>query len=87
MFEALALGSVPIVADFGGPGDIVIDEVGYRIPLTNENEMVSKIEFILGRLASDRRRGEEVPCAGSVRHAARPGGRGRSGSHESLLPP
>lgn len=54
VFEALALGAVPVVADFGGPGDIVTDEVGFRIPLTNENEMPSKIESILERLASDR---------------------------------
>ena len=41
VFEALATGAVPVVADFGGPGDIVHPEVGYKVPLTNESEFVS----------------------------------------------
>ena len=53
VFEALASGAVPVVADFGGPGDIVTDEVGFRIPLINEQRMPAQIETILERLASD----------------------------------
>ena len=33
VFEALGLGAVPVVADFGGPGDIVAPDVGYKIAL------------------------------------------------------
>lgn len=54
VFEALASGAVPVVADFGGPGDIVVPEVGYRVPLTNESDFVSQMENILKELASDR---------------------------------
>jgi glycosyltransferase involved in cell wall biosynthesis len=54
VFEALATGAVPVVADFGGPGDIVHSEVGYKVPLTNESEMVSRMESILVGLAKDR---------------------------------
>ena len=54
VFEALASGAVPVVADFGGPGDIVHPEVGYKVPLTNENEVVSEIEKILMDLAGNR---------------------------------
>jgi glycosyltransferase involved in cell wall biosynthesis len=54
VFEALAAGAVPVVADFGGPGDTVRGDVGYRVPLTNEAEVVSQIEIILTRLAHDR---------------------------------
>jgi len=54
VFEALASGAVPVVADFGGPGDIVHPQVGYKVPLTNESEMVSQIEKILAILADDR---------------------------------
>ena len=39
VFEALANGAVPVVADFGGPGDIVHSEVGYKVPLTNESRL------------------------------------------------
>lgn len=54
VFEALASGLVPVVVDFGGPGDIVLPEVGYKVPLTNENEMVSDMEKILADLAGNR---------------------------------
>jgi glycosyltransferase involved in cell wall biosynthesis len=54
VFEALASGAVPVVVDFGGPGDIVNSDVGYKVPLTNENDIVSRIEKILADLASNR---------------------------------
>jgi glycosyltransferase involved in cell wall biosynthesis len=54
VFEALASGAVPVVADFGGPGDIVHPQVGYKVPLTNESDMVSQIEKILVNLANNR---------------------------------
>ena len=44
MFEALAAGAVPIVVDFGGPGDIVHPEIGYKVPLTSEADVVAKFE-------------------------------------------
>jgi glycosyltransferase involved in cell wall biosynthesis len=54
VFEALACGAVPVVADFGGPGDIVHAEVGYKLALTNESDMVSNMEQILAELARNR---------------------------------
>jgi len=54
VFEALAVGCVPVVVDFGGPGDIVLPEVGYKVPLTSESDIVSQIEKILGDLAGNR---------------------------------
>ena len=41
VFEALASGAVPVILDWGGPGDIVHPEVGYKVPPTNEDEVVS----------------------------------------------
>lgn len=54
VYEALASGAVPIVADFGGPGDIVQPSVGYKVPLTNESDFVARIEKILTDLAGNR---------------------------------
>jgi len=54
VFEALATGAVPVVADFGGPGDIVRPEVGYKVPLTNESKFVSEMAKILTDLAGNR---------------------------------
>lgn len=53
-FEALALGVVPVVVDFGGPGDIVHTDVGYKVVLTNEEDIVTQIEKILSELEHDR---------------------------------
>jgi glycosyltransferase involved in cell wall biosynthesis len=54
VFEALASGAVPLVADFGGAGDIVHPEVGYKVALTNENDVIAQIEKILAGLVHDR---------------------------------
>jgi glycosyltransferase involved in cell wall biosynthesis len=60
VFEALACGAVPVVADFGGPGDIVHPEVGYKVPLTNESEFVTQMEKILTELAHNRKHLEQL---------------------------
>jgi glycosyltransferase involved in cell wall biosynthesis len=54
VFEALAVGVVPVVVDFGGPGDIVNSEVGFKVPLTNEADVVKQIQNALERLLADR---------------------------------
>jgi glycosyltransferase involved in cell wall biosynthesis len=52
--EALAAGVVPLVADFGGPGDTVRPDVGFKVRLTNESEVVSELERFLVDLTHDR---------------------------------
>jgi glycosyltransferase involved in cell wall biosynthesis len=54
VFEALASGAVPVVVDFGGPGDIVHSGVGHKVHLTNEADIVSQMEKVLADLASNR---------------------------------
>jgi glycosyltransferase involved in cell wall biosynthesis len=54
VFEALALGTVPVVVDFGGPGDIIYPEVGYKVPLTNERDVIAEIEKALAELAGSQ---------------------------------
>lgn len=60
IFEALALGAVPVVADFGGPGDVVTPEIGFKIPMTNADEMVQALQSTLTAIAADRPRLEEL---------------------------
>ena len=60
VFEALGSGAVPIVADFGGPGDIVHPDVGYKVPLTSENDIVAQMEKILTELAYNRDQLEQL---------------------------
>ena len=54
VFEALAVGVVPVVVDFGGPGDIVHPGVGRKVPFTNEADVVAQMETILKDLAGNR---------------------------------
>jgi glycosyltransferase involved in cell wall biosynthesis len=54
VFEALAVGAIPVVVDFGGPGDIIHPGVGYKVSLTNESDIVLEIEKILANLESNR---------------------------------
>jgi glycosyltransferase involved in cell wall biosynthesis len=60
IFEALAVGAVPVVVDFGGPGDIVYPEVGFKVPLTNESDVVAQMEKILAELAHNPERLEQL---------------------------
>ena len=66
VFEALAVGVVPVVADFGGPGDIVTPEVGFKVSLTNEDDVVRQIQVVLERLAQDRDVLEQLRQQGMV---------------------
>lgn len=54
VFEALASGAVPVVVDFGGPGDIVNPAVGLKVPLTNASDVIARLEQALRTLAGDR---------------------------------
>ena len=54
VFEALASGAVPVILDWGGPGDIVHPEVGYKVPPSNEEEVVLQMERILSDLEGNR---------------------------------
>ena len=54
VFEALAAGAVPIVAAFGGPGDIVRQDVGFRVRLVTPDQVVADIDRHLSALAADR---------------------------------
>jgi glycosyltransferase involved in cell wall biosynthesis len=37
----MAKGLVPMVVDYGGPGELVTDETGYRIPLGTRADIVA----------------------------------------------
>ncbi len=53
VLEAMALGLVPIVIGYGGPGELVSDATGFRIPLGRRDEIVVALRGVLERLASD----------------------------------
>lgn len=54
VFEGLASGAVPVILDWGGPGDIVHPDVGFKVPPTDEDDVVLQMEKILKDLEGDR---------------------------------
>lgn len=54
VFEGLACGTVPVILDWGGPGDIVHPDVGYKVPPSSEDEVISQFEKILTELEGRR---------------------------------
>src|SRR5437870_7393240 len=60
VFEAIGTGAVPVVADFGGPGDIVHPGVGYKVAVTTENDIVAQMDKILTELAHNRDRLQQL---------------------------
>jgi len=54
VFEGLACGTVPVILDWGGPGDIVQPDVGYKVPPSDEDDVVAQMDKILTELAGNR---------------------------------
>jgi len=53
VLEAMALGVVPIVVDYAGPGELVGDRTGFRIPLGRRPEIVAALRRQLQGIAAD----------------------------------
>lgn len=65
--EAMALGLVPVVVDYGGPAEIVSPATGVTLPLGPRAEMVLRLRGALERLARAPRQVEEMGRAARTR--------------------
>jgi glycosyltransferase involved in cell wall biosynthesis len=54
VIEAMALGLVPIVVNYGGPGEIVTDDTGFRLPMGQRRSLIANASMLLGELAEGR---------------------------------
>ena len=54
MMEAMLAGCVPVVAYWGGPAEIVTDQSGFRVPVTNVEQMVDDLCRVLLEIDSNR---------------------------------
>ena len=55
MMEAMLAGCVPVVADCGGPGSIVTEDCGFKIPPVSRRQMISQLTDTLITIDRDRK--------------------------------
>jgi glycosyltransferase involved in cell wall biosynthesis len=53
VLEAMALGVVPIVMDYGGPGELVSPATGFTLPMGPRREIVAAMRGALEHLTAD----------------------------------
>lgn len=54
VLEAMALGVPPLIVDYAGPGELVAEGRGYKVPLGSRAEIVAGFADTLARLAGER---------------------------------
>jgi len=54
VLEAMALGLVPVVVDYAGPGELVTEQTGFRIPIGPRAQIVERLRDTLAQLVEER---------------------------------
>lgn len=52
VIEAMAIGLLPVVVDYGGPGEMVTASTGYKVPMGPRDEIVAGFRRVFGELVA-----------------------------------
>ena len=55
VLEAMALGVVPVIVDYAGPGELVTSETGFKVPCGNRDAIIAAFRETLTRLSDNPR--------------------------------
>ncbi|WP_299632630.1 glycosyltransferase [uncultured Roseobacter sp.] len=53
VLEAMALGVVPVIVDYAGPGELVRAQTGYKVPIGSRAEIIARFGAVLQQIVSD----------------------------------
>lgn len=70
VLEAMALGLVPVVVDYGGPSEFVNESCGYLVRLGSRGKIVQQLSVVLDAIIKDPSKLKEMSsnCQGRVRN-------------------
>ncbi|MEM0947191.1 MAG: glycosyltransferase [Pseudomonadota bacterium] len=67
VLEAMAMGVVPLVVDYAGPGELVDAQTGFKVPMGRRSEIVKNIRTHLSAVVADPSALDEIARAGRAR--------------------
>jgi len=53
VLEAMACGLVPVVVNYGGPGELVTERTGFRVAMGSRQDIIEGFRQVLNRLATE----------------------------------
>ena len=67
VLEAMASGVVPVVVDYGGPGELVTPACGFAVPIGPRRAIVQQIASIVADMAADKHDLQSMSVAAGTR--------------------